>query len=72
VKDFDFDPGQFAPLGAQPIAHPREFFLFNQELLARSEPFVLGNDVVILHLEPPFFPLIVTFRDRDVGFVAFH
>ena len=45
----DLDPRQRAPLGAQLIAQPREFFFLDQVLPARCEPLILGYDSVVLH-----------------------
>src|SRR6516165_3980094 len=44
-------PGQLAALLAQPIAQARELLLLDQELLARSDPFVVRNDLVLCHCD---------------------
>src|SRR5215471_2014470 len=44
-------PGQLAALLAQPIAHARELLLLDQELLARSDPFVVRYDLVLCHCD---------------------
>src|SRR5262249_43799058 len=45
----DLDPGQFAPLGAHPVAHPGKLFLVGQVEFARLEPFFSRYDFVVLH-----------------------
>jgi hypothetical protein len=49
---FDLDPGQRAPLGAQLIAPAGEFLFVGEMRFPRSDPFVLGHDLV-LHDQTP-------------------
>ena len=45
----DLDPGQRAPLGAQPVAGQREFLLLGKMGFARGEPLLALDDGVRLH-----------------------
>src|SRR5271170_5992414 len=55
VKDVvlpDPRPGQGAPPLFQPVVQPHELLLLDEELLARREPFLRRNDLVILRACP--------------------
>jgi anti-anti-sigma regulatory factor len=53
VRFIDFYPGKFPALLTQLITQVREFLLFFQQFLADSEPFVTGDDFMMVHFKPP-------------------
>src|SRR5689334_17934155 len=50
----DPHPRQFAPLAAQLIPQPREFFFLGEQPFALLDPLILRDDTVALHLRISF------------------
>src|SRR3974390_2903505 len=51
---FDPHPGQFAPLAAQLIPQPREFFFLGEQPFAILDPLIPRDDTVALHFQISF------------------